>query len=347
MFQKKLGFGKFFLGDFVEKYKPGDSVIDFNKLGPLWQPAIINTQRVNSNLINIGNLYETIKTKRNKLHSKNNFFKLLMVLGVFVGIGGFILIKHILPIIVGVLFFMPYVGLRSFLSNISKDIIKVQIAEENNWLYDPEKDYSSWSQLRHNYKEIFNKGDESQCLEDQFWGSVKKDNKDYYFNTGLFHYTTVSRDSKGRTQRHPHIEHFIGVRLNKKINSRFYLYPENVFSKIGNFFTKKEINTQSIEFNKTFAFSYNGKKSEQGMEIVQTLSPAVQQKLIQLKKENGSVRILFCDDSVFFNFNGTMMNSYETDLLKDSNISEKDKALFNKKINTLIDISSDISKYLD
>jgi len=338
---------KIFLGKIIEEYSENDVIIDFNEIGPIWQPVTINTTQINKNLIKIGNIYETIKRKKEKINSINKIFISIIILGIILGIAIIPFVSIQFGAVIVILSTFPYLSTKGFLKSLSKDLIKVQITEENNWLYDPYPDYDSWNNLKIKYHEIFKKGDEEQNIEDQIWGKVQKDSKDYYFYSGLFNYNTVHYDSKGRRNSSPHLEHFIGVRLNKKISSRFYLYPENVFSKIGNFFTNKEINTESIEFNKNFAFSYNGKKSEKGMDIIQTLSPAVKQKLIKLKKENKTVRILFSEDSVFFIFIGAIMENVKTNILKDESVNKEDKDLFQNKLNTLIDISSDISKYLD
>ena len=238
---------------------------------------------------------------------------------------------------------VPYFIFNIYLTSVSGPILKLEIARANNWLYNPKEDYRSYEELSENYGEIFGKVFGKKSVKDQFWGTIMKGSKKHFFYTGTYYYSKFGGDK----DKDFNTETFIGVRLNKTINSRFYLHPETTYDRIGNMFTNKELNTESIEFNKHFAFSYNGEKSEEGLNIIQTLSPAVQQKLIDLKKMTGSIRILFSEDSVFFSFKEVIDDFYDFDLLEDIEIPKKSKEELENKIKTLIDISTDIAKYLN
>lgn len=225
--------------------------------------------------------------------------------------------------------------------SFAKDLIKLMVAKDLGWLYDPSSDARRWSQYAKVYPEIFHKGDRRQSLEDQFWGWSKSGKDMTWFTTGLFHYTTGY--GKHSTS---HTEHFFAFYLNNKVSARFHLYPENAFSKLGNFFSKKEINTESVEFNKTFAFQYDGKKGEHALNIVRTLSPAVQLKLLDLKKANGSVEILFSGNVAIFLFPGVFMNKLQSDFMKSPHLHPDDKKFVTEKINNLISLARDLSKYI-
>jgi hypothetical protein len=249
---------------------------------------------------------------------------------------------------------IPTAIMYASLNRLGKDLIKLQIANENNWLYEPNQDPNLWQNYANQFPEIFKKGEKNQNLEDIFWGALKNGENYNYFVSGLFHYTTTSRDSKGRRHDTIHTNNFFAIKLPKKLNSRFYLYPENTFSKIGNFFTKKEINTESIKFNKTFAFSYNGSKGEKALEIVKTLSPRVQEELLRFndnnKKKNsfhGGISVLFVDDIVLFSSSGPLISKLKTNFLKSIVISLDDKEILSKQITEAINITSQMSKYLD
>jgi len=231
-----------------------------------------------------------------------------------------------------------------------KDLIKSQIAKAKGWTYNPSQN----AVLRFDYatlfKEIFRKGDESQVFEDIFWGRVKKGIKHHQFVAGNFEYYTVSRGSKGRKHRTKHTENFFAIKLPQKIKTRFYIYPEGLFSKIGNFFTKKELNTESNTFNKTFAFKYNGSKDEKAMEIVKVLSPRVQEELVRLNEsgKNKGVSVLFSSDTVIFSFKGALLGKMKTDFVfKSTELHPDDTRLIEERLDKLIDISTEIVKYLD
>jgi len=233
---------------------------------------------------------------------------------------------------------------------IGKDLIKLQIAQSKGWIYNPSKNSMLWIEYAGIFREIFSKGDESQNFEDIFWGSVKKGLKTHQFVAGNFEYYIVSRDSKGRKHRSKHEENFFIIHLPKDIKTRFFIYPENIFSKIGNFFTKKEVNTESNKFNKTFAFKYNGSKDEKAMEIVKILSPRVQEELIKLNESDKTrgLNVLFSKNSVVFLFKGPMINKMKTDFIfKSTELHQDDVKFIEDRLDTLTDISTEIVKYLD
>jgi hypothetical protein len=266
-------------------------------------------------------------------------------------------IFYILGIII---LFLPSFGFYFGLVGLGKDLIKLQIANENHWLYEPERDKELWNRYSKLYPEIFRKGEKKQYLEDLFWGAVNKNGYWNYFVSGLFNYTITTRDSKGRRKDTELTNHFFAIKLPKKLKSRFFIYPENGLSKIRNFFSKKEINTESTKFNKTFAFSYNGDKGDKALEIVKTLSPRVQEELLKLNdskikstKAMGNplakgISVLFTDDVMIFSSFGPLIPIMKTDFLfRSVKIDQRDKEFISNELNTLIHISTEIVKYLD
>ena len=59
------------------------------------------------------------------------------------------------------------------------------------------------------------------------------------------------------------------------------------------------------------------------------------------------MNILFTQDCVIFLFTGFLLKRFKTNLFKSVEINEEDKNFITNKLDTLIDISSDISHYLD
>lgn len=322
---------------FNYNYQPWDITNDFN-LNKIQN----NSSRLNS-ILNSSN--------KNAFKKLNQIQKILTITISITVIG--IISSFILPIL-GILSFFSWpfsvlslIGLAivaKYKHKLTVDLIKFQICKDNNWYYNPEKSKDSYYSLRGIFNELFNKGDENQYIEDEIWG-ITPNNKNYFYS-GIFSYDNVSRDSKGRKNRTTHKKHFIAISLTKNTNIRFYLYPENVFSRIGNFFTKKEINTESIEFNKTYAFSYFGVENNK-QEIVKILSPAVQEKLIDLSKLKKNPEVLFNDNCIVFMFQGELFKKIHTNFSKTNSADSKDLKFINSQINNLTTIGNEISEYLD
>jgi len=234
------------------------------------------------------------------------------------------------------------------LNKVKIDLIKYEIANRNNWLYDPDFDVSKAKKLLGNFPEVLNVGNSGQIdVEDQFWGTKVVGGVKKLFYSGLYRYGVESINSKGRRTAALYYQYFFIIKLDKKLRSNFLLYPESFFSKIGNVFTKKEINVESVEFNKTFAFKYNGKKDERAMDVVGSLSPRVQEKLVDLSRANKGISVLFKNDSVMFVLNRHLLNKFKSKILFGLKIDQRDVDLFKKNIDHFVDISADVSKYLD
>lgn len=283
--------------------------------------------------------YEKILSDPSK--AKKQFSKAIMI-GIFFFISSLFLGAY--GFFFGIIFWILSIAyIYSYYYKISIDIIKSEIAQENGWLYSPNEDRSKWSYLKDYSNEIFEKGNKNQYVEDQFWGQVENGGKYYDFYSGVFSYDVETRNSKGRRNTTTYKRHFFAIKLDKSINARFFLYPENVFSKIGNFFTKKEINTESIEFNKTFAFKYDGNRGEKELDIVKLLSPSLQLKLLDLNTLKGNMNVLFSNDCVIFDFKGKILQKIETNFIKDPKLSEKDKQLVKNELEKLITLSKEIA----
>ncbi|MCC7574775.1 hypothetical protein KO361_04245 [Candidatus Woesearchaeota archaeon] len=243
--------------------------------------------------------------------------------------------------------------------SIRRDLIKLEVAKENNYLYWPDKNHKLWRDYAHKYTEVFNRGDQDQNLEDIFWGTTNINGKKHNFTSGLFNYTRVSRDNKGNTKHQKFTDHYFIIKLPRRLESRFYLYPEGVISKIANFFTNKKIKTESIKFNDTFAFSYKGKKTDKHMNITQILTPRVQEELVKIsdykKKGNGfftrrstnGLSVLFAENAVVFYAPGRILRKTKMNFFKSSDIKEEDKNELKKELETMIKVSDEIINYLD
>ncbi len=308
----------------------------------------INLNLVKNNCANIQAKYSKLE-QNPKLISKQ--FLIAYIIGIIgTSLGIFLLTEGIggdFSIVIIILSWIYAGVLHQTYKKLAIDIIKLQIAKTKNWIYDPKEDYQKWNKIKNIYPELFDKGNKNRYLEDQFWGKTQFKNKEFYFHSGLFSYDVESRDSKGRRHTTTYKKNFIALYTPKKINSRFYIYPENLFSQIGNLFTKKEIETESNEFNKSFAFSYNGSKVDNNMEIIRTLSPSVQEKLVELKNRKKSVSVLFSGNVVTFMFEGILFKKLHTNFRKSLEIDQKDIEFIDKELQDVVDISTEMMQYLD
>ncbi len=285
-------------------------------------------------------------------------------LGIFIGCFVFLFFLFVfldlffVNFLLVILFFIFLFAAFSNLRKVQRSVVKIEVANENNFLFLKESSAQRWKKYKDLYPEIFNRGDDSQRVEDCFWGIVDVGKSKVSFVSGIFHFVTVSYDSRGRQSRHPYWFNFFIAKLPSEINSRFFLYPEGVFSKIKNFFSKKKVHTSSVDFNKTFAFKYKGKKSEKELDILKVLSPRVQEELLRLnaykrksfgffKRKTSGISVLFTRDSVVFFMPGKVIKKGKTNFLKSPSINEADKVYLNKELEFMVNISNDISKYLD
>lgn len=315
-----------------------------------WDPTNnLNLGKVKQNSIDIFSKYEKLKEDPKIISRQKRNGIIIGITGTIISISIATLVqKNIFQtIIFGTIISWIYYGtLSSYYKNLAVDLIKAQIAKDNHWLYDPEHDRDKWYLLSNTFPEIFRKGNKSQYVEDQFWGIFEKNSKQTNFNTGRFSYTIETGSGKNRSSTTYHKYYYI-FSIPKELQSRFHLYPEHIGSKILNFFTKKEINTESIEFNKTFAFSYNGKKDEKALNIVKTLSPAIQEKLVRLSQDKKDLNILFAKNAILFCFDGYLLTKPETNFEKKLELDQKDKKVIDDQMNSLIEISTEMSRFLD
>lgn len=226
-----------------------------------------------------------------------------------------------------------------YLHLLSIDLQKIQLAEKNNWLYDPKPSPNRYKILKSHFPKIFNKGDFSQNISDEFWGLTTLKQKEYFFNAGLFFYYEKGEDTQS------YLRQYLFIKLEKEIKSEFLLSPEK--TSIFNFFRSKEINTESQEFNKLFEFSYDGKKDEKALEIVKSLSPAVQLKLIELAKNKGAFDVLFSKSTILFLMDGKLLPEMKTNLFKSVEMNLTYTQKVEKEISSLLEIGTSIAKYLN
>ena len=301
----------------------------------IWDPIkTFSRKRVLENCASLQATYEQIQKNPSyikKIRNKSILIGILIALPlIYIGIQYQIEVLVWGIVVLGLSFFSVYM----YLKKIAKDIIKWGIAQKNNWVYDPNTDVLRAREFMREYPEIFRKGDKGQSLDDQFWGTHKK----ISFTAGLFQYKVSSGRNNSSTTYH---RHYYAIK-SPKTDIRFHLYPEGIGSKVANVFTKKQINTESIAFNKAFAFSYKGKKEEKAIDIVRTLTPAVQQMLVDLKQKRALLEVLFAEDTIIFLFKGNLLKKLSTNFVKSSNIHDSDARKIEEELSLVLDTAKEL-----
>ncbi len=238
--------------------------------------------------------------------------------------------------------FLPVIIYLARIHQLQRDLVKMVVADEYGWVYSSEKQKDRWSKLAGIYPHLFDKGSD-QNIQDEFWGKFRGKKQTVDFWSGIFEYTTGS----GK-QKTVHKKTAFALHLNTVLKSNFRLEPEGDSSSFFRFFRrKKEIDTESNAFNKTFAVFYNGKKQEKQLEIIKILSPSVQVRLLEIANREGKFIIQFQKDTVVFIFQGLLLQNMKSNFFKKVSLDARDKKAINERINRILDITSDILPFLD
>jgi hypothetical protein len=247
--------------------------------------------------------------------------------------------------IIGVIGYLAYNGITQYYKKLGIDLVKISIALEKNWFYDPLNDFSKWQSLVNKYPEAFMRGNDEQNVEDQLWGKYSCNNQEYDSYSGLFHYTRVTRSSKGGTSKKMFEKNFFCLRLLKPLKTRFYLFTDGTDAKSSEI-KSNPVSTESVEFNKNFSISCE-KDGENILEIMKILSPAVQVRLTDLVKAKGPYGILFSENCIFYVFNGPFFKQVKSDLFTGVDMSPEDRTYFETEFSSLINLTTDLTRYFD
>ncbi len=243
--------------------------------------------------------------------------------------------------------FVPPVIYIGWVFKLQRDLIKMLIAQQEGWVYSPNERPNRWSKLVKKYPELLQKGDTDRNFQDEFWGMTEYQGKPVHFWSGIFEYVTESRDSKGRRSRTTHRQNVFAIQLRKKLQTDFRLVPEHFGHRLLHWFRRKEIDTESTAFNKAFAVYYNGEKVEKQLEIIKTLSPSVQMRLLQMRESFGKFSLQFRDDAVVIVFPGRLLKWMKTNFFRQVAVDVRDKEKLRNRLKSVLDISGDIIRFLD
>lgn len=322
-----------------------------------WDPVgeIITKNRFKMSSDKIRNTFEQYKTNPNIPRRNLLFFSIPAILTILL----VIVYPSILKVLADLgddgdgiwILLIPLLPIAWYWRKIHKlqrDLAKMIIADGHGWIYNPDERRNRWMNLSSIYPELFKKGNKNQNFQDEFWGDFEGEKQRVDFWTGIFEYTTETGSGKNRHQV-TRQKTAIALKLNEKLKSDFRLEPNGFGSWIKNFFRgNKNIRTESSDFNKYFSVYYNGRKMEKQLEIVKTLSPSVQVRILQMAKEQGKFALQFRGETVIFVFDGLLLKKMKTNFFfRGVKLDPRDQKAIEDRLNAMLDISSDIVPFLD
>ena len=293
--------------------------------------------------------WKDILSGKGKLEKDKKILKIstiTLIIGVFLIILDFTIlfsqITFYIGLVVAIISIIVYTYLKNLYKEKSKDFLKMEIAKENNWFYAKNKSTADQRTLEQKIPEIFKRGNTgNRYVDDQYFGTFDIQDKQTAFHFGNFYYEIESGSGDDRHTT-PYPNNFFAFKLNKPLENKFIVYPEGIFSKIGNMFSKKDVDLESIEFNKKFSFSY--KESNTKSDISKIFKPSLQLKFLELVANKKGFSVLFDKEQVIFLFSGFLVPYFKTDITKTLEINPEDKQKLTTEINFLKSIMSEIIK---
>ena len=317
----------------------------YQNLPQLWDPTnSINYQRIKNQCINLEAQYRYLQANPKTFSFQRKKGFIIGFFGTLFGIITFFIFLDIkISLFLIAISWFYLIAEFTTHNDISQDILKLQVANRKNWLYDPFRNKTKWSKLKKLFPMVFSKGDENQRVENMFWGLFLHQNKYQYFHAGEFIYDELKIDISMKYKKVPKTQHYIIMYNEKNIQSTFMLVPESFKTK----FNKNEITTESNEFNKKYSFIYEGSKKLKELNIIKILSPAVQEKLLVLGRKREEISILFHNNYIIFSIQGPIFKKTYTNFKKNPTLDQRDITFLDNELTSLNEISSEILKYLD
>lgn len=268
--------------------------------------------------------------------------RVMIALGIIISIIGIVAtMKYGIDWQVILLGIVPWSFYSGYILAIQNRLIKLSLAKANGWIYNPKKDKDRWQRLKNRFVKIFDDG-RGQYITEQYWGNYDINGTSTSFWSGDFIFTVGSGKSSTT-----YTENVVAIKLPIQIKHPFYLKPEQSILLGRDLFYKRDIQTESNQFNRSFevrAVNVTSKETE----IINMLSPAVQENLLELLKKHGPFYLLFQHDAAIFRFRMKFLfQGTKTNLFKSVNIEPEDHQTMNNKFKELFLIIGNVLKYLD
>lgn len=278
--------------------------------------------------------------KKRKFFLRVGFIFLIIACSVIVFLSIILKDPEILKIsYIGLLGFGPLLIQYKEVRDLERDLLNILIAEKQGWLYDPHIDYQRAKSLAKKLPKAFKIGNSgTQHLENQFWGHAQFKGESVQFWSGIFSFTMGSGKSK-QSYRHE----VIAFHMPRHISHTILIKPQSS----GSLF-KKDIQTEWHEFNKTFFIECWTKDGRGEKEAIQTLSPAVQERIMDLKKKRGNFIMVIEDDVCAVRFLRKRVHPMQkTNFFKSVELDPRDLEEFLQEINELVELNGEVLRFLD
>lgn len=209
-----------------------------------------------------------------------------------------------------------------------KPFAEMSVAQEFGWLYDPNISFRKWEALAKDYPEIFQKGNKGHNVSSQFWGLFE--NRTPFWSAN-FNYRVASEQSP------IHVETVYAFRLPREAAHDFALKPQNKLREM-EASLESGLTTEWNDFNKVFHIDFEGELGEVGADILQVLSPDVQEKLFKFREIVGPFSLLFRKNVMLISFQGKLKLRY-TNFSKEMVLDARDKEEISKRMESIVGLA--------
>lgn len=256
-----------------------------------WDPAgdIIQAGMFDGDIVKIQKRIQNLKNNPNLYYK---WMMLCLIPGILISVVAYFLQGPFYEYAGNIVwaFIVPISVFLFYIKKISIDIVKLAIANKKNWLFSPNFDLSRVQRLKNVFPELFKIG-HSHGIEDQFWGTIAYNEKEIPFWSSYFEYTVGHGKHKKVYNRN-----LIAVPLPSTSLTGDFSIVSDSFELFGD--TGSAFHTESVAFNKAFDIHLNADKAQ----VVRLLSPVVQEKCLQLKKDLQLDSIIWKSNTILFNF---------------------------------------------
>jgi hypothetical protein len=309
--------------------------------GTFWDPVngTISAADLSPAVKKLEELYEKYRLRPGLIWSQ------LLVCLLILVVGEIIFIPLAAAIDEGGVVFIPAIPAALYFAHITalqRDLAKMAVARRYGWLYSPEQDAPRCQALRKLLPEIFNKGNSGDVVEDEFWGTLTGRHGQTPFWLAEFSYTVGS----GRDQQH-YTETVYAFALARPVPADFIVQPENVLTRLSNFFHKKDIDLESRDFSTQFNITYRGRRSDVDKGVYQTLNPAVMATLLDFRAACGKFTLVFRQQGAGISFTGKQLRMKHTNFFRKVEVDPRDIAAIDELLRQVLSHVNEIAARLD
>lgn len=234
---------------------------------------------------------------------------------------------------------MLYYGV---IQQLQRQLTDMAIAKECGWIFDSRQLKDKAKQLGVLFPELlacdkYRKPDlSSQTLRNQFWGTAGINLTPFWL--GEYQFSVGSGKNSAL-----YLDVIYVVKLPHPATADFVLQSHKNYSKPTG---DRDINTESIEFNKMFQIEYKGDRGLVGADIFQVLTPTAQEHLMDLRKATSGFTLIFRGDCMLIAFPGFLYSKY-TNFLRKVAIDPRDITILTEKVRNVLQLAEDILPCID